>query len=243
MQAERAERRALGHEAPDQLGGQVLGLGGAAAVADGQQPPAREHVARAARPSARSGRRRPRARRARPAGCAGGGAGPGRAAVRPRRARRSGATAPGDARRRRGSRPRCGPSRTPPRAPHARPGRRRRGGRGRRAAARGLGEAVGIARADVDAGDAVDDRVDHPAHGGGDNRHAARHRLERDDPERLVPGHAHDGVGRAQQRRDVGARPTRPRSSTRSATPFPPRAPQPPASGSRRSSRAAARRR
>ena len=40
-----------------------------------------------------------------------------------------------------------------------------------------------------------------PADRGGDDRHAAGHRLQRHDPERLVPGHADHDVGRAQQRR------------------------------------------
>ena len=44
-------------------------------------------------------------------------------------------------------------------------------------------------------------RVEQPADRGADHGHAAGHRLERDDAERLVPGHAHHHVGRAQQGR------------------------------------------
>ncbi len=91
-----------------------------------------------------------------------------------------------------------------PRAAHA--------GRPERGAALGVveqaahdaAEAVGVARRNVHAGDAVDDGVDHPADGRGDDGHATGHRLERHDPERLVPGRADDEVAGAHQPRQVG---------------------------------------
>ena len=51
----------------------------------------------------------------------------------------------------------------------------------------------------MDARAAVDDRVDQPADGGGKHRNAAGGRLERHDPERLVPRDARDDVGGAEQ--------------------------------------------
>jgi hypothetical protein len=44
---------------------------------------------------------------------------------------------------------------------------------------------------DMYAGPAVDHRVDQTADRGSDHRHTARHRLERSDPEGLIPGNAH----------------------------------------------------
>src|SRR5918994_2442911 len=55
----------------------------------------------------------------------------------------------------------------------------------------------------MDAGYPVNDRVDEAADCRGDNRAAARHSLERNDPERLVPRCANDDVARAQERRHV----------------------------------------
>jgi hypothetical protein len=52
----------------------------------------------------------------------------------------------------------------------------------------------------VQARAAVDDGIDRPADRRGHDRHAAGHRLERHDPERLVPGHARHRVGGAQER-------------------------------------------
>ena len=57
-----------------------------------------------------------------------------------------------------------------------------------------------LARRHVHPRQAVHDGIDLPADRGRHNGHAASHRLQRDDPERLVPRHADDGVGRSQQR-------------------------------------------
>ena len=63
----------------------------------------------------------------------------------------------------------------------------------------------GIARWHVPACDTVHHCVDQSARRGRHHRHPTGHRLQRHDAERLVPGRAHHGVGRAQQRGDVGA--------------------------------------
>ena len=53
---------------------------------------------------------------------------------------------------------------------------------------------------------AVDDEVEQPADGGGDQRHAAGQRLDRREAERFEMRRLHDEVGRLDQRRDVGQR-------------------------------------
>ena len=65
----------------------------------------------------------------------------------------------------------------------------------------------------------VDHGVPQPADGGGDHRHAARHRLQRGQPERLVPGRGDQQVGRAVPAAGISSRGTAPTSRTRSATP------------------------
>jgi hypothetical protein len=50
-----------------------------------------------------------------------------------------------------------------------------------------LGDGRGILRGDEQAGHRVLDELGHATDRGGDDRPARRHRLEVDDPERLVP--------------------------------------------------------
>jgi hypothetical protein len=57
----------------------------------------------------------------------------------------------------------------------------------------------------VAAGHAVDHGVDQAADRAGHDRYAARHRLQRRDAERLVPGDGDQGISGAQQRREVVA--------------------------------------
>ena len=193
--------RRSSQEAADELGGEVLRLGGAAAVADGEQPAAAgEHRRQLPAPgldqlgpggqgahavvqlrrvlgaaSGRSGVGRSRARRALPASGRRLPAGPG-VATQARLARLGRG---GDTRT----------SRSAPAAPAAAPPRPPCG-------QRGVGEEPGAARrpprpgraaAPAAPGDAVVDRVEQPADGAADDRDAAGHGLQRHDAERLVP--------------------------------------------------------
>ena len=205
MQADRAERRRSRLEAPDELGGQVLGLGGAAAVADGQQPAAVLQPRRQARAPLLGAGESPRS------WCSSARAAASRCARRRlARAKRPPPRAPApddellvevEGRERDAI-----PVVELPRAAHAGAALRRAAGIGSASSiAQHRGQAHRIARRDVAAGHAVDDGVDHPADRAGDDRHAAGHRLQRRDAERLVPRHGDQRVGGAQQRGQVVA--------------------------------------
>src|SRR5262245_57545331 len=72
--------------------------------------------------------------------------------------------------------------------------------------AQGAGKDVWALRRYMNAGRAVDHRVDQTANRGHHDWYATRHRLERDHAERLVPRDAHNGVGRTHKHRDLRVR-------------------------------------
>ena len=189
----------------DQLGGEVLGLGGAAAVAGDQQPAAAGQPVRQLR--APAGQQR----------LAAAGSGSSAAA---RRARWSSSTvAPVEQAWPAGHQAttRVGPAHrghlavdlgqpvggAPPTSSACGPGpappwRTRSGGSGRRAAAGSRAPSACGSRAGTRSPVTPSTTVsDQPADGGADHRHAAGHRLQRGEPERLVPGGGDQHVGRA----------------------------------------------
>ena len=206
MEGDRAERPALGLVAADQLRGQVLRLCGAAAVPAGEQAPALEQAPCQLRAPAVQALGLELER-------IGGGAQGGEVLARGRDELEAPAPprwAAGpcgepcvDVERRRGD---AVPVVQAPCPAHAGAAPLGACVVVREHTAQHLREALGVAGRDVDAGHAVDDRVDHPADGRGDHRHATGHRLQRHDPERLVPGNRDHGVRGADEGRQVLAR-------------------------------------
>ena len=199
VQAQRAERPALGREAPDESAVRCSACAALPPLPTASRRLRPRAGARPARgPSARGrrcGRRACPARRAGPAG-----AGPRTRSSRWARCRRrSGGGAPGG-RRRRASPWRPGPSRRGAARGARPPGPGWRAGQGHRRGRARARQPLRVARRDVHPGDTVDDGVDHPADRRGDDRDSAGHRLQRHDAERLVPRRADDDVGRARQR-------------------------------------------